>query len=150
MAKVAAAGSVQPEVRLHALHLIRSAGVEAKDWIGELIAMNAFVRDKVRYTRDVWGVETVQTPAATLRLMMGDCDDKATLLASLLMSIGFRVQFGLLNRRGHIVHVWTRCQLHGRWIDCETTEPVRLGELPPLPKGDKVETYNIAPYQHGR
>jgi hypothetical protein len=150
MARYAAAGSVQPEVRLTARNLIMANGVTEKDWIGEVVALNGFVRDRVRYTRDVWGVETVQTPAATLTLRIGDCDDKATLLASLLMSIGFRVQFGLLNRRGHIVHVWTRCQLHGRWIDCETTEPVPLGKLPPLLQGDKVETYAIKPFDTGR
>ena len=142
MAKVAADGSVSSIIRLKALALIKS--LPPKDFVGELCTINAFVRDKIRYARDVYRVETLQTPAATLELGQGDCDDKATLTASLLMSIGFPARFAVLNRRGQIVHVWTQAFHRGKWIECETTENIPTGQMPPFLKGDKVEHFAIA------
>jgi hypothetical protein len=48
-----------------------------------------FVRDEIRYIHDPLGVEEIQSPQTTIKLGSGDCDDKALLLASLLMAIGF-------------------------------------------------------------
>jgi predicted transglutaminase-like cysteine proteinase len=144
MAKVAAEGAISAPVRLTALRLTKP--LPPKDWIGELCVINAFVRDRIRYSRDVYRVETLQTPAATLELGQGDCDDKATLVAAMLMAVGFPVRFALLNRTGQIVHVWTQAHVRGRWIDCETTENVPCGQLPPLPPGDRIELFGIAPH----
>lgn len=116
------------------------------DTEGEIQALNAFVRDRIRYTRDVLGVETVQTPQATLMIGQGDCDDKATLLASLLMSIGIPAKFGMIRRGNTYLHVFTIASCRGKPIDCETTLPVPCGTLPALGKGDTVETYGIRPY----
>jgi hypothetical protein len=48
-----------------------------------------FVRDEIQYIHDPLGVEEIQFPQKTIRLGSGDCDDKALLLVSLLMAIGF-------------------------------------------------------------
>lgn len=145
MAKVAAAGAVSAPVRLKALELVRT--LPQKDFAGEIVAIGRFVRDKIRYVRDVWQVETVQTPQATLELGQGDCDDKSTLVAALLMSIGNQVRFGLVNRRDHIVHVFTQVRYRGRWVTLETTENVPLGTLPRLPPGDRLEFVPIRPFE---
>ena len=52
-----------------------------------------FVRDEIQYISDPLGIEEIQSPETTLRLSSGDCDDKAVLLASLLLAIGFETCF---------------------------------------------------------
>jgi hypothetical protein len=48
-----------------------------------------FVRDEIHYMRDPLLFEDIQSPATTLKRATGDCDDKAVLLCSLLLAIGF-------------------------------------------------------------
>jgi len=52
-----------------------------------------YVRDEINYVHDPRGIEEVQPPETTLKLGGGDCDDKAVLLAALLISIGFETCF---------------------------------------------------------
>lgn len=116
---------MNPQVRLKALELVSNLG--PKDHAGEVVALNIYVRDKIRYVRDVLDCETLQTPQATMELGQGDCDDKAILLASLLMSIGYVPRFVALSQGRGFVHVWTQVDLSGKWIDLEPTEQVATG-----------------------
>lgn len=52
-----------------------------------------YVRDEITYIHDPYNIEEVQPPEITLKLRAGDCDDKAVLLAALLLSIGFEICF---------------------------------------------------------
>jgi transglutaminase-like putative cysteine protease len=72
----------------------------SKAFSDELRTLQNFVRDRVRYVRDVRNVETLQTPVRTLEAGSGDCDDKATLLAALLESIGFNTRFRAVGLHG--------------------------------------------------
>lgn len=74
--------------------------LQSKAFSDELRALQNWVRDRIRYVRDVRGVETVQTPVRTLEVGSGDCDDKAVLLAALLESIGFRTRFRAVGLNG--------------------------------------------------
>lgn len=67
----------------------------AKDDLAEARALFRWVQRTVRYVRDVRGVETLATPLATMETRSGDCDDHATLLATLLEAIGFETRFVL-------------------------------------------------------
>ena len=58
-----------------------------KDYEAELRCLHAFVRDHVRYVRDIEGVETLQTPIQTLNVLAGDCDDKSMLFCAHSYSI---------------------------------------------------------------
>jgi len=78
-------------VRGEALDLVATA--PAFDELAEVRRVFQYVRDHVRYVRDVNGVDTLQTPTATLERMQGDCDDKSLLLAALLESIGYATRF---------------------------------------------------------
>lgn len=78
-------------VRQKAESLVR--GLPPRQWFQEIRALHEFVRDEIRYLRDPVGVERVATPEATLEIGQGDCDDKATLLAALLDSIGHPSRF---------------------------------------------------------
>lgn len=68
--------------------MIKRAGIAPNDYLGELNAVFTAVRDQIRYTRDPVNIEALQTPAYTLKIKTGDCDDKSTLLCSMLESIG--------------------------------------------------------------
>lgn len=93
----------------------------AKDYAGELTALQNFVRDRIRYVRDVHGVEMLQTPVRTLEIRAGDCDDKSTLLAALLSSVGFPTRFVAIGLNGGpYSHVLCEARLGTRWIPCET------------------------------
>lgn len=121
-----------PAVRTAALELVRS--LAQKDHLGEVVALHAFVRDHIRYVRDTRGVETVQTPPATLEIGQGDCDDKSTLLAALLESISFPTRFLAVGfAPKSLSHVLVETRVDNRWIALESTEPVPPGWKPRNP-----------------
>ncbi len=106
-------------------------GQASKDWYGELKALHAFVRDKIRYVRDVTDVETVQTPDATLAIGAGDCDDKSVLLAALLESVGHPTRLVAIGfKPDDFAHVYVESRIGTGWIPLETTEPVDIGWSP--------------------
>jgi hypothetical protein len=72
-----------------------------------------YVRDEITYIQDPCNVEEVQSPEVTLKLRAGDCDDKAVLLAALLLSIGFETCFFIAdtNNDGYPDHVYVGVHL---------------------------------------
>lgn len=121
-----------PDLRAFALSLVRRNG--QKDYAGEVRDIHAFVRDRIRYVKDVTGVETLHTPEKLLELRQGDCDDKSTLLASLLESIGHPTRFIAVGfRPGRFDHVYVETKIGPRWVGLETTEPWPPGRVPPNP-----------------
>lgn len=132
-------------VRTTAIRVIRSAGVEPHDHVGEAHALFRFVRDRIHFVNDIAGVETLQGARATLSIGAGDCDDKATLLASLLGAVGIRSSFRVIaaNRRspGRFSHVYTVAHVGGRDLPLDPTyertppgwqlpNPSRTAEVP--------------------
>jgi hypothetical protein len=97
-----------------------------KNLLCEVTQLQHFVRDQIRYIRDVHDVETLQTPDNTLTTRQGDCDDKASLLASLLLAIGIPAAFCALGvRGGPYSHVMAEAILRTRkggvqYVPCET------------------------------
>lgn len=116
-------------VRQVAMRLTQSCA--QKDYACELEQLHQFVRDRVRYVQDIADVETLQTPQKTLEFMAGDCDDKATLLAAMIESIGHKTRFVAIGFQPQIFeHVYVEALLGTRWIPLETTEPVAAGWSP--------------------
>lgn len=106
-------------------------GFRQKDWLNEIRALHAFVRDNIRYVRDIRDVETLQTPDITLKVRAGDCDDKSLLLASMLESIGHPTRFVAIGfQPNDLEHVYVETRIGQKWIPLETTEPVEIGWLP--------------------
>lgn len=113
-----------------------------KDWSGQVRALHGFVRDGIRYIKDIDGVETVQTPLFTLQNEYGDCDDKSTLLAALLASIGHPSRFLAIGMEpGKFSHVLVETRIGDKWIPLETTAPVPPGWLPRAPS--KMRSFNV-------
>lgn len=72
--------------------------VDSHNYLEEIKATYEWVRDNIRYVRDIRGVETLQLPPITLPrdispeygIGAGDCDDHVILLATLLSAIGVK------------------------------------------------------------
>jgi len=90
MQRLAQDGARDVTVREAAVGIVRAAGIVGHDFDGEIRALYEYVRDRIRFTRDMDRVELLQGARYTLEHGFGDCDDKATLLAALLGSIGHR------------------------------------------------------------
>lgn len=107
--------------------------VPEKDEMSEIDALFNFVRDNIRYTRDVHGVETLANPAITLQRKVGDCDDKTTLFATLAEAIGYPTQLVMAGYYGSrdFEHVYCRVLTSQGWLDADTTEKFPLGFAPP-------------------
>ena len=118
-------------VRTLAIELTRDC--PEKDARAEVTALQRFCRDKIKYMRDIDEVETLQTPVQTLKLGVGDCDDKATLLGALLGSIGYPSRFCAIGVRGEFYsHVMCQARLGRGWVNCETiVKDVDIGWFPP-------------------
>lgn len=142
MAKLSIEGSQRQPIRLTAISLTND--LKQKDVFGEIDRLNSFVRDKIRYVRDIRNVETLHHADTVLTLRCGDCDDKAILLCALLLSIGIPCQFIALDQGKGFVHVWSRAWCRGQWIDCDPTEPYVTGCSVPLKPTDRLVEWPIA------
>ena len=123
-------GKTSMPVRELALSLI--SDLNQKDYIAEAKRIHAFVRDKIRYVRDVDGVETLHTPDKVIEYGQGDCDDKSILAASLLGAIGHKTRFVAMGFKDKpFSHVYLETKIGNKWVGFETTEPVNFGWYPP-------------------
>lgn len=87
---ISLATNITPEVRSLAVNLGKKFA--AGDF-KQARRLYEYVRDEISYIYDPHGIEEVQSPEITIKLRAGDCDDKAVLLAALLISIGFETCF---------------------------------------------------------
>jgi transglutaminase-like putative cysteine protease len=129
-----------PSVRMLAQSLVASC--PSRDAVCQVRTVHAWVRDNIKYLPDVRNVETLQTPDYTLSMMSGDCDDSATLMASLIETLGRQSRFlAQALRGGDFSHVSAQVLLGTRWVNLETilpTIPEAWGGLPagtPTPIG---------------
>jgi hypothetical protein len=146
-------GAHNTDVRHLAMKIV--TGLGNKDYEAEVRAIYDFMREKVRYTLDPRGLEWVQTPWYTLLVVgMGDCDDHATAIAALAISLGhgagFRTVKGDKARPNEWSHVYPvvgiRERGKPRWIPIDTTEKhARFGQDPPGAERVQQRTWVIAP-----
>ena len=129
MGKIAKDYSKAPAIRDLALSLVRH--LPNKKWLAEVKAIHQYVIDNIRYTKDIAGCETLQTPIQTLKLGQGDCDDHSMLVGSLLLAIGHPIMFVAVGRfPGQFQHVYTETKIAGKWVPVETTENWPVGRGP--------------------
>ena len=129
MRQLTRVGKKDINVRNKALELTRH--LNQKDWMGEIKSIHRFVRDNIRYIKDIRGVETIAYPDITLDLGQGDCDDKSVLLSSLLESVGHPTRFVAIGfKPNNYSHVYVETKIGNTWLGLETTEPVEIGWQP--------------------
>lgn len=112
---------MHPRLRQLAKSIVQ--GCASKNTKCEVASIHRYISNKIRYVRDVQGVETVQAPDVTLRDKAGDCDDQAVLVGALLCSVGHPVRFVAVGfRPGRFAHVYTETPIGPNWVAVETTE----------------------------
>lgn len=132
MRRLAREGSRDANIRAAAVRIIWLQG--ERNELHEVESIFDYVRDSIRYIRDPLCFEAVAHPAQVLALGYGDCDDKSTLLAALLESVGYATRFVIAGYRSNSPeHVYAQVLVNGQWIDADPTEPYSLGYAPPSP-----------------
>lgn len=142
MRQLVRAYRTDPQLRQAATTLVTL--VPQRDHLGEVQTIFEWVRDHVRYVRDVHEVETLMTPDKVAAARLGDCDDQATLLATLLESVGYPTRFVAAGYSDPTMvdHVYLQVFADGQWIDMDPTEPQPMGWAPPDPLAMIIEGVN--------
>lgn len=132
-------GKTDPAV-MRASHSIIYTQPE-RDEIGEAAALHDYVRDHVRYVRDVHGIETLCAPAMTLQRLIGDCDDQSMLLCALAEASGYPTRLVMAGySTAGFEHVYCQIFAFGDWHDCDPTERgAHFGWAPPDPVSLYIE-----------
>jgi len=132
-------GKRDPEVIRAATSIIYTTPEKME--AAEACAVFDYVRDHVRYVRDVAGVETLAHPRITLARLAGDCDDQVALLGAMLEAVGYPVRLVVHAYQAPEAweHVFLQVWAAGRWIDCDPTEREPMGWRPPGAVSEWVE-----------
>lgn len=113
MRQIARHAMTHPVVRAHAENAVQS--VRQGDDLGEIRAIERYIRARVRYTRDPLSAEQFQRPEWVYGCQVArnitpqlDCDDLSLLLAATLGAVGIPSAFRLVarNRAGEWDHVY--------------------------------------------
>jgi len=111
-----------------AIKITLDAGCKTKEYKCEAKALFMWVRDKIKWIRDVKGMETLQYPYRTIEFGGGDCDDLSILLATLAIEIGMPVRFKAIaampHRKSQFSHVYVMMNPNGdgeTWIAADPT-----------------------------
>jgi len=115
-------GAGHPSVRALATQITRN--LASRDYLGEITAIFNWVKQHIRFSDEFKG--TLQSPYVTLQLATGDCDDHSTLLAALLLTLGYEVRFKTVGVDGpDFSHVYIEVKLkrQDKWIPLDTTVP---------------------------
>lgn len=122
-------------VRQKAIDIFFENGIAPKDYWGEIDALFNWVRNNIRYTRDIHRVELLHTARRMLQLRAGDCDDMTILLASMLKATGHPVRLVLVGfnprRKKLFTHIYLEVLNSGQWIPLDATMNRPIGWAPP-------------------
>jgi len=91
-------GVRHPDLRRIAVQTVRACPDRGEGC--ELAALFHLVKANVRYTGDIHGIDTYQSPVRTLHFGGGDCDDHASLLCALASCLGFQTGFRVVSTQG--------------------------------------------------
>lgn len=116
---------VNPYVRRFAENIISVC--TPNDKLCEVRAIHKFVSTKVRYTKDPYGTEYLQTPPTLLQMIengerpAGDCDDMTMLSLSLLRSVGYPVALKVasFSTNGRFSHIYGLVWVNDKWTAVE-------------------------------
>lgn len=121
----------------------------SKDYLCNAKAIYHWMLRNVKWERDPDGKEMLRSPIVTLDRRIGDCDDHAILIGSLLKSIGMPVRIVLIASRSfrpdifNHVFVETFVPVEGKatWIAVDTTPLNDQGKL--FPFGVRPPAYKV-------
>ena len=150
MRKLIEQGMRDPEIRSLVASILHEAAVANFDFTGEARACYNWVLRNIRFTRDVYGVETLASARNIARWGIGDCDDFTVLLCSLLGAIGHRMHIVTISKagdEGNFSHVFPEDCLNGQWtpLDAARMHPA-FGKGPE--HADRVRVWAISSDDH--
>lgn len=129
MREFANEAKIMPEIMELARGIV--GRVPPKDGLAEVSAIQSWVKNNIRYTFDIAGIETLQRPDVTIARGHGDCDDQAALVAALAEAVGYPARFVAIGGGKDYEHVYTEVWLpEFGWVSVETTENVPVGWEP--------------------
>lgn len=146
-------GVGHPDVRVAALEAVRGS---VKN-LNEIDFVLDWVKKHIEFRGE--NAETLQSPVVTLQLGAGDCDDHSILIAALLRSLGYNVQFKTVAAQradptqfSH-VYVIVQDKRTGQWKGLDSTVPDSFaGWEPPVVYreqtyglGDDTSTQDLTP-----
>lgn len=118
-------------------HIVR--GLAPKDYLGELLAIRNFAAEKIRYSNDPAGVESIQDPQRMAETIIergmgvGDCDDIATFIGCLARQLGRDTEFCIVGfgAEGEYSHVFARAKepRSGKWIILDPVAGTNEGKM---------------------
>ena len=140
--KLANKGKLDPEIRRFVAGCLTDrCGNDwchkERDYDDEIRTVFNAVRENVRYTGDIWSVDTFQHPVRTLELGIADCDDASVIIASCLMSIGYPIRFRVIRtvNSSDWNHIFVLCGRPPRdpkqWVSLDATVKKPAGWYPP-------------------
>lgn len=118
-----------------------------KEYLGEILAINNWVSEKIFYVNDPLHVELLKDPQRLCEEIIargharGDCDDIATLIATMALQVGREAQFVIVGfgEKGSYSHVFARVKdPKGPWIVCDPVAGSEVGKML-----RRVTTYQI-------
>lgn len=119
--------------------------IPEKDHRAEVTALFDEVRKRVRYTWDPTDYDAFQTPAKTLALHAGDCDDYVSLLGALCRSIGHKVRSRVVQTKGSDTwnHIYLAVLVDGQWMPCDPSVKQPAGWEVPASLVIKKQDYDV-------
>lgn len=116
MIKFALDGGKSPKIILLAQQICQK--VTSGDYASEVLALNYWVCQNIRYIPDPTDVELVKDPERLLQTGSGDCDDIAVLCAALLLAVGKTPAFMLVAFHGAPMpsHVFAVVKTPNGWV----------------------------------
>lgn len=132
MRRIADSYAINPWTRRLVGTILNRAGVDPRDEWGQLDAIHRYVQG-LRYVPDPAGLELLNEPRWTLAAGVGDCDDMATVEASLLGAAGFRCRYGFSSKDGadEPDHVYCLVEIDGEEVICDPTREGPPGDHGP-------------------
>lgn len=122
-------------VRQKAIDILIENRVRPKDYPGEIRTLFEWVKNNVRYTRDIYRVELLHSARRMLDLRAGDCDDMTILLSTMLKAVGHPVRLVLVGfnpaRKKLFSHIYLEAFCRGSWIPLDPTMNRPMGWAPP-------------------
>lgn len=143
-------GKRSPDVREIAAGVLR--GVPPREYEKEATAMFEWTRKNIRYTLDPDGVELFQSTERSAQVGIGDCDDQAIVLGSLLQSVGIPIRLRVIGLKGSdkFSHIYVLAGLPPenpeKWLPLDPSVNFDAGwELPELERG-LLQDYDVDDY----
>lgn len=107
--------------------------VPEKNNLAEIKALFEHMRRNVRYTSDIRGIDTYQTPRHTIRLRTADCDDYSVLTCATAATLGLPCRFKVIRTKdaNDWNHIYAQIgyprRQPSRWISFDASVEAPLG-----------------------